>query len=289
MQSIFTIERRRDFKSEFAKFFRELRTSITTTSGTVYTIIAYLDRCIKFWPYRYGATSIDDYLKAINVDITNPKCDTDLLLTLELIINLLYWAPHQDAIDDKNSDFVISFVKNEVQTESDRLIENATYMLEQCCNMSIREEKDGRYSKYHITKRKTEVDSVLDVVPELSNLLLGYMDVRNANDLKYKEKVLLAIYGELEPRRKEIKAWSCSAVSEEYFADMNKFGIRHNTEKQIKLTPKKKLIVYDKLFDMGLYVFHTEKVKQHKDELAALRTAKDKQMPGNSIKHNAFE
>ena len=276
MQSIFTIERRSDFRTEFAKFFGDLQTSITTTNGTVYKLFVYLDRCIRFWPYRCGATSIDDYLKAINVDITNPKCDTDLLLTLELIINLLYWAPHQDAIDDKNSDFNVSFVKNAVQTESDRLIENATYFLEQCCNMSIREEKEGRYSKYLITKRKAEVDTVLDVVPELSNLLLGYMDIRNANDLKYKEKALLAIYGELEPRRKEIKTWPCSAVSEEFFADMNKFGIRHNTEKQIKLTPKKKPIVYDKLFEMGLYVLHTEKVMKYKDELATLRIAKDK-------------
>ncbi len=57
---------------------------------------------------------------------------------------------------------------------------------------------------------------------------------------------------------------------------MNKFGIRHNTEEQIKLTPKKKPIVYDKLFEMGLYVLHTEKVMKYKDELATLRIAKDK-------------
>lgn len=64
---------------------------------------AYLDHYIRYWPYRCGATGIDDYLKAIRIDFTNSKKDRDQLLTLELLINLLHWAPKQDYIDEKNT------------------------------------------------------------------------------------------------------------------------------------------------------------------------------------------
>ena len=96
MASIFEIERRKNFVEEFTKFFEDLKTEITIYSGKKYTVLEYLNHSIRYWPYRCGATSIDDYLKAIKVDITAFKNDTDFLLTMELLINLLYWAVEQD-------------------------------------------------------------------------------------------------------------------------------------------------------------------------------------------------
>lgn len=269
--SIFTIERRKIFSEEFSKFFEDLQSDVTTSTGDNYKIFLYLDRCIRYWPHRCGATGIKDYLKGIGVDITNPKDDKDLLLTLELLINILHWAPKQDFNDDKNNEFNILFKKNDVENEAKRLIENAECLLEQCCNMTVRKVEDDKFPKYFITKRNARIDAAVAVVPELSDVLLGYLDIRNADDIEYKKAALTAIYGYMEPRRKEYKALACSAVSEEFFISMNSFGIRHNTKSQVRMQTKKKKAVCDKLFMMAVYVLQVPEVNKYKDELKALR------------------
>ena len=111
--------------------------------------------------------------------------------------------------------------KNDVENEASRLLGNAEYLLEQCCNMVVREVEDDSFPKYYISKRNTNVDSAVASVPELGDVLLGYMDIRNADDLEFKKSVLTTIYGYMEPHRKEYKALACSSVSEEFFVSMN--------------------------------------------------------------------
>ena len=89
--------------------------------------------------------------------------------------------------------------------EAARLIGNAEYILEQCCNMKIREEQDDEFPKYYITKRNASIDSAVIAVPELSDVLLGYYDIRNADDLEKKKVALTAVYAYMEPHRKEYK------------------------------------------------------------------------------------
>ena len=271
VSSIFTIERRKDFPEAFTKFFEDLQSPVVTTAGDTSKMYTFLDRCIRYWPHRCGATGIDDYLKEIGVDITAPKSDKDLLLILELMINLLYWAPKQDFNDDKNINWSISLKKNDVQNESDRLIENAEYILEQCCNMTVREIPDSVFTEYRITKRNVRVDSAVIAVPQLRESLLGYFDIRHADNLDYKKSALTSIYNYMEPQRKEYKGMACSAVSEEFFTGMNSFGIRHNTKSQIRMQTKKKMAVCDKLFMMAVYVLQTAEINKYKDDLKALR------------------
>lgn len=269
--SIFTIERRKNFPAAFSKFFEDLQSSVTTSTGDSYKMFAFLDRCLRYWPHRCGATGIDDYLKGIGVDITNPKEDKDLLLTLELLINILHWAPKQDINDDQNTEFSISFKKNDVENEAERLLGNAEYLLEQCCNMTVREVEDDKFPKYYITKRNARIDAAVMAAPDLSDVLLGYLDIRNADDIEYKKSALTALYGFMEPRRKEYKALTCSAVSEEFFTSMNSFGIRHNTKSQVRMQSKKKMEVCDKLFMMAVYILQTVEVNEYKNELKTLR------------------
>ena len=272
-KSIFTIERRKNLRDAFAKYFEDLRSVVITSTRESYTMFRYLDYCLRYWPHRCGATGIDDYLKEIGVDITAPKEDKDLLLILELLINLLHWAPKQDYNDGLNTGFGMS-LNNDVKCEADRLLQNADYILEQCCNMMVREEDDDNFPKYFITKRNPHVDAAVLAAPELKNALLGYMDIRNADDIEYKKSVLMTIYGFMEPHRKEYKGLTCSAISEELFICMNTFGIRHNTKSQIKMQKKKKIAVYDKLFMMAIYVLQTAEVNNYKNDLSELRTKK---------------
>ena len=269
--SIFTIERRMNCPEAVSKFFEDLQSTVTTSTGDSYKMFAYLNRCLRYWPHRCGATGIDDYLKGIGVDITKPKEDKELLLAMELMINLLHWAPKQDSNDDQNMDFSLSFKKNDVENEAERLIGNAEYLLEQCCNMTVREVADERFPKYLITKRNARVEGAVLAAPELSNVLLGYLDIRNSDNIEYKKSALTTIYSFMEPRRKEYKTLACSAVSEEFFTSMNSFGIRHNSKSQVRMQTKRKMTVCDTLFMMAVYTLQTEEVNAYKNELKALR------------------
>ena len=269
--SIFTIERRKNFPEAFSKFFEDLQSQVITSTGDSQKVFNYLNYCLRYWPHRCGATGIDDYLKGIGIDITKPVDDKDKLLILELLINLLHWAPKQDFNDDRNVEFGFALKKNDVENETDRLIRNAEYLLEQCCNMIVREQEDEEFPKYFITKRNAQVDAAIDAVPDLAEALLGYYDIRNADNRTYKEKTLIAIYGYLEPKRKKFSGTSCSAICEEFFACMNSFGIRHKTKDQLKIHYTKRNAIYDKLFRMALYVLQSEEVNEFKDEMKALR------------------
>ena len=274
MASIFTIERRQNLKLSFDKFIQDLQSTVTTSNGKHCKMAIYLNHCIRYWPYRCGAVSIEDYLGGIDVDLGNIQSERDLLLTLELYINLLYWAPKQDQQDNKNYILSYPWKKDAMENEAERLLQNIDYMLEQCCNMSVREINDDIVPMYHITKRNAFVDAAVMAAPVLSDVILGYYDIRNEDDLEYKKTALTGIYAYLEPRRKEFKELECSSVSEEFFAGMNNFGIRHNTKAQIELYSKKKKSVCDMLFMMAVYVLQTPEVKKYKDTLKELREKK---------------
>ena len=158
--------------------------------------------------------------------------------------------------------------------ETGRLLQNAEYILEQCCNMRVRlgDYMEGANEpQYYICKRDVAVDAAVESAPELAVVLLGYMDIRNAKDRAYKENALTEIYKYLEPRRKEYSKGIAGAMSEEFFAAMNKFDIRHSKGVQIKLHYTKRNALYDKLFRMALFVLQSEDAVKYRDEIKALR------------------
>ena len=109
--------------------------------------------------------------------------------------------------------------------------------------MTIREITDSVFSECHIMKRSVRVDTTVIAVSQLGETLLGYDDIRNADDLDFKKFELTSIYNCMEPKRKEYKSMACCAVSEEFFAGMNSFGIRYNTKSQFRMQTKKKMAV----------------------------------------------
>lgn len=271
MASIFDIERRGDFATSFADFFSDLNMSVALLDRETVNLFEYLNYCIRYWPYRYGAIGLNEYLRDIDVDIAAPKGDRDRLLTLELIVNLLYWAIEMD-----KSDTGLSYYSetSELEEESDRLLDNAESILERCCNMRIREEDTEPFPRYYITRRNVTIDAAVLTAPELSDLLLGYYDIRNDDNLDARIEVLRSVYNYIEPHRKEYKGLSCGSISDEFFASMNRFGIRHNATSQIDLSSEMKKEVCDKLFLMAAYVIQTADVNKYRDELKSLRDIK---------------
>ena len=271
--NIFNVERRVDFSKEYNGFFEDVsKTKITTKMHGDITVMRFLERCIRFWPYRCGANSIDSYLKAIAVDITKPTCENDLLQIMELLINLLHWAPYQDVQDDEECEFELVFKKNLIENESERLLLNAAYILEKGCNMMVREIQDGKNKQYVITKRDAQVDAAIAAAPELSEALLGYLDIRNKDNNDFKKAALLTIYNYMEPKRKVYKGLSCGTISEEFFTAMNQLNIRHKSDSQITIPNRSKRVVYDKLFRMAIYILQAEDAHTYKEEIKKLRT-----------------
>lgn len=273
MKSIFEVERRKDFETGYNRFFGMLdETELTDVPDGVYTMADYMDYCIRYWPYRCGTDNIKDYLADINIDSSYIETDEERYLVLELYLNLLYWAPHQYKLDCQRTTFGALNMSNEIADESQRLITNLEYILEQCCNMRVREEKGKGVVKYCISKRDPVVDAAVVCVPELSSVLLGYLDIRNKNDISYKKRALEVMYKYMEPHRNEYKGLICQPVSEEFFACMNSLGIRHNTENQRAIPNAKRISVYDKLFEMALYVLQTKATNQACKEMRLIRT-----------------
>ena len=270
-KSIFEIERRNSFLEMFNGFYKDVKDTAYPFSDLRYiAMIDYLDHCIKYWPYRGGTSSISQYLNAIGINIEESRTNMDMLLIMELLINLLHWASKQIGDEHADDPYFFQFEYEDIMKEVDRLLLNAETILELSCNMQIREIK-GNPPKYIITKRDAIVDAVIDKNHELANDLLGYLDIRNKQDIKYKESVLLNLYGYLEPNRKDYKTLSCGSISEEFFRSMNRFGIRHNTKSQVIIPPNEKISVYDKLFKMALYVLQASEVNGYKEEMKALR------------------
>lgn len=275
--SIFNIERRMDFISSYERFINDLKNTVVDPHRqSNMAMMRYLEHCLKYWPYRQSASSIKEYLSQIDVDMDNPKSELEYLLIMELFINLLHYVH----VVEKMAYGSLSFVMEppRIDQEADRLIQNAEYFLEQCCNMRVRVEcKEGiETPQYYISKRNERVDATVSLVPELADVMLGYLDVRNEDDRAYKKQALLEIYDYMEPKRDDYKGGIASSISEEFFASMNRLEIRHNRDSQIKIHYSKKNAVYDKLFFMSIYVLQSGEVSKMKDELKSLRDDKRK-------------
>lgn len=97
LTSIFTIKRRKNFKESYDKFISDLQTVVETTTGKKYKMIDYLDYCIRYWPYRCDAISIDDYLSGMVTDTAINQEQRQLLLALENCI-LIFCIGRQSRI-----------------------------------------------------------------------------------------------------------------------------------------------------------------------------------------------
>ncbi|MBO6129723.1 MAG: hypothetical protein J6P79_12630 [Pseudobutyrivibrio sp.] len=273
--TIFSIARDKDLRIEFNKIRKDLATEIRVHAKK-YTIEQYLDVCIKYWPYRCGAVSVDDYLADIGIDSNRIYEEKDILIYLELLINLLYWAPEQEANDDTGFSNTFFLGKTDIEKESNRIILNIEYILSTCCNMTIQEE-EAEYTQYCIRMKNAQAEVVAATTPELKDVILSYLDIRTENDVSFKKSVIQSLHSYMEPRRAEFRSLSCSTISEEFFASMNQLGIRHNTESQIKLDEQEQIEVYDKLYFLALCVLETVQANEYKEELKAIRVERKEQ------------
>ena len=225
-KTIFDLERRNDLVSDFRFTVIDLeKTMVTTKSFGSLTLKQLLNDCIKTWPYRQGANSISSYASAKGFDIFDIDEETDILYNYELFLNLLHWAPNYDM----HKTDPLSFDNcSTVREECERCIENIEYKLEMV-NMRAREITAEKTPQYVISKRDVNVDTVIEAVPELSEALLSYLDVRNRNDEDAKKVILKTVADYLEQKRKDkcYQGTEYNRLCENLFAVFNNASIRH--------------------------------------------------------------
>lgn len=272
-KTIFELERRSDFVSDFRFTVIDLeKTNVTTKSFGKVNLKQLLNECIKTWPYREGASSIPAYASAKGFDIFNIDKETDILYNYELFLNLLYWAIIYDG-NKKDAFSALSIINGSKMTdECLRCIEDIEYKLE-LMNYRVREITTTDPAQYVISKRDAQVDAVIEVVPELSEVLLSYLDVRNKNDEDSKKAILKAIADFLEDRHKQkfYKGTRYADLENAVFSVFNNAGIRHGDKKQWKLARPTRMKLYDQTFKAALHLLQKEDIDTFLTEVKELQ------------------
>lgn len=269
-KTIFELECRSDLVSDFTITVTDLDTTKVTTKalGSIY-LKQLLNECIKTWPYRQGASSISSYASAKRFNVFDTDKEADILYSYELFLNLLHWAPTYDA----NRADILSFSDSStVHEECARCIENIEYKLEMI-NLRVRKITTGKTPQYVISKRDAQVDSVIEAVPELSEVLLSYLDVRNRNDEEAKKAILKAIADHLEQKRKDkcYQGTEYSRLCENLFIVFNNASIRHKNSQQWKLKKPERMRLYDQTFKAAIHLMQMEDVRDFNDTVSDLK------------------
>lgn len=257
-KSIFELEKKISLQNELERLIRFMHNEIVSTDilGAEYSFYSYMNSAVGDWEYRGTAFSIEEYLQSLDIEMENITfiSDKESLAILELFANLI---PVTIKYIDRNTSASIYRAK----TIAQKVKENIIIILEQI-NMQLSNVGDREI----ITKRDVDVDSVLELIPDLSEVLLGYMDFRNRDDLKYKRQTLKALADELEPKRKSFLGTPYSSLYDSTAYAYNNFSIRHNNNRQIEFKTKEEQIrVYDAVFIMSLQLLRAEKVSDCKE------------------------
>lgn len=269
-KTIFDLERRMDPFEEIEDIQIHLEnTQVACKSYESLTVMALINRAIQTWPYREGDSTISAYLdkRGIKFDLKSDEGVSidDVYYTLELYLNLLYWAPEYDRNRVTLTEF--DFGGTSLRESLQQYIEDIVYFFEQC-NMTVRKRKGKKdFPQYVVTKRDAAVDATIEQAPEISEILLSYLDIRNAKDEEFKKKAIRDIADYLEPKRKYYNGTAYKGLCESLFYAFNTFDIRHNNEKQKKLRKPQRMELYDKLFQMSLHLIQSEQIKEYKDQI----------------------
>ena len=142
------------------------------------------------------------------------------------------------------------------------MIENIPRILEKM-NYELKEVED----RVIITKRNSDIDSVLDKVPEnIADILLEYNDFKTKSDIVTKKKILkdIDLYIEKNINVKSFDKDLDNAIG----LIVNKMGVNHPIkEEPYKTFSEEQLLEwYDKCFLMMIHAIRTVEVNKIKNE-----------------------
>ncbi|MGM9877412.1 MAG: hypothetical protein ACI33S_02065 [Bacilli bacterium] len=257
-KSIFDIENRLDINKEFSRLIDALLDS----GGIIYNgryidFYTYIDKYVfNLWDYRDTFISLDEYMEHIGVNKYQTTIDeVSFLNFLELLLNLF------DTLKRKIGIGNVRFCSVKVQN----IIEHNIPIILEKMNYHTIENNH----KICIIKRDSDVDSILEVVPQdISLQLLSYNDIRNNNE-EAKRAILKSIdlFLEMGSNKKEFKSYD-SSLYDAIGTIVNKMGINHpiNEEPYLSLSTKEIIEWYDKCFKMMIHLIRSKSINEIKKE-----------------------
>lgn len=254
-KSIFDLEIRVNIEKEFKNIKSILfEGNAIYYNGIWYNLYSFLNNEIfPVWKNKGMFIDFDDFLDKMNIDFKSSSCDEgSFLYLIEVLINL--WSKAIEILDfDDNlhSKRVIGYM----QLSLPEIIEKLNYKVV------------GSKSRYTLSKRDADVDSVLDLVPlDCATLLLEYNDIRS-NNINEKKDILKKLDLYIEDNKRDYKSLD-NVTYNAIQIIVNKMGINH----PIKEEPFKSLTVdellkwYDKCFKLMIHLIRRKEVNSINNE-----------------------
>lgn len=254
-KSIFDLEIRIDTKREFSNIREILNEENAIYYNdhfrSLYDIIN--DDVFPIWKYKGIFVDFDDFCDGLGIDWNYNRCsEENFLLLIELLINL--WKYIELKIDSYSKKHSSKRVIGYMQINLPLIIEKMNYQ--------IKEERD----KFRLVKRDSDIDSVLEIVPQsCAALLLDYNDIRN-NNIEAKKRILKNIDLYVEKYKSKYKSYD-SGLYDSIQTIVNEMGVNHPIKEKYKdLKDYELCIWYDKCFKMMIHLIRTEDIIKMKDE-----------------------
>lgn len=114
-----------------------------------------------------------------------------------------------------------------------------------------------------------DVASIVDEIKDdnLQNDIWAYLDSEILNDIERKRDILYRLGFSLEPIRHNLEKINKS-LTDKVFMFLNKFSIRHNTDKQVNFESEEEQIkYYDMGFKLIIHLLREDTIKSYFDEI----------------------
>lgn len=269
--SIFELEKRTNFKQECLKIEDYLLRYkyIIPKDGYVHTFWDLVDYCFEAWPYRYTATTWQEFFSLIKLkEKVDYMMEDEYFYYLQFIYEFISWlitAADYYRYHNKEDVYTIEKIVEKNYLSFRTIVQNIQLIAEL---MNYKIEKID--SHYTFIKRDADVDSILPSLENEEDLkiaLLEYNDFRIENNKEEKKIILKKIGDYLEPCRKEFSSLNKSLTDDVFFM-LNNFYIRHNNDKNIKFdTDEEYILWYDNLFMMMIQLIRTKNIKEIQNKL----------------------
>lgn len=252
-KSIFDLEIRVDISKEFLNLQRVLmERNALYYHYSHYSLYRFLnDEVFPLWKDKGLFIDLNDFLDKIGVDFNESSCNEEkFLYLLEALINL--WPIAINILySDQYGELRSIRVKGYMSSYIPQMIEKLNYTI-----------VDKNKNKI-IVKRDSDVDSVLDIVPDKCvELLLDYNDIRN-NNIESKMGILKKLDKYIEENKRSYKSINAGAYDSIQII-VNKMGINHPlSEEPFKSFTKEELILwYDRCFKLMIHLIRQKEVNE---------------------------
>ena len=272
MKSIFELENRLDINKEFEKiiqFLYEVEKAVLYAEDKNHVkgysnLIEAIDKKVFLkWKYRDTFLNVEEYLEYIGIDYERTLLYGNNYIEKSSFLYFLEFLANMFLLIDKDCLIEVSAKATAIAENIPRILEKMNYKLKELEDRII------------ITKRDSDVDSILGLVPnDMVDLLLEYNDFRIQKDISAKKKILKALDLYIEKNIK-IKSFD-NELDNSIGTIVNKMGINHpiKEEPYKSFTDSQLIDWYDKCFLMMIHAIRMVEINKIKNERKELLTNK---------------